>query len=84
MKKLIIALSCLVAASCTSDNDFAKVKSQLEAQGYTNIKRGGHAWYCCSEDDSFATKFTATNPAGEKVEGCACSGVLKGVTIRWE
>lgn len=79
---MIIAV--LALASCTSSNDFEKVKKQLEAQGYTNVERDGYAMFCCSNEDSFKTGFKAISPQGKKVEGCACSGVLKGITIRFD
>ena len=38
----------------------------------------------CSEDDTFSTKFSATNAKGERVGGAVCSGWLKGSTIRFD
>lgn len=83
MKYSIIAM-LFTMASCTSDSDFKKVKSQLESQGYTNVRNKGYALFCCSKDDLYATSFIATSPSGERVEGCACSGLLKGMTIRFK
>ena len=79
-------LLCVVilSTSCTSTNDFEKGKKQLENQGYTNIKKTGYEMFCCGEDDSFSTGFTAIDKQGNKVKGCFCSGVLKGVTVRFK
>lgn len=79
---LIFAVVCLQA--CSSDNDFAKGKQQLEAQGYTNVVNTGYEAFCCGEDDCFSTGFTAVDSKGNKVEGCFCSSVGKGITIRFE
>ena len=70
--------------ACTSDNDFAKGKRQLENQGYTNVKNTGYNMFCCDEKDTFSTGFEATDKNGNKVEGCFCSSVLKGVTVRFD
>ena len=83
MKRLLFALVILFAA-CSSDNDFDKGKRQLESQGYTDIKNTGWNAFCCGEDDSFSTRFTAKDSKGNKVEGCFCSSVLKGVTVRFD
>jgi hypothetical protein len=79
-------LLCVVilCTSCTSSNDFGKGKKQLEQQGYTNVKDNGYSWFCCDEKDTFSTGFTALDKQGNKVKGCICSGVLKGVTVRFE
>lgn len=70
--------------SCTNISDFDKGKKQLENQGYTNIKNTGYNWFCCDDKDTFSTGFTALDKNGNKVKGCICSGILKGVTIRFE
>ena len=77
-------LSALILIGCSSNNDFEKGRKQLIQQEYTNIKNTGHSWFCCDDKDSFSTGFTAVDKKGETVEGCICSGVLKGVTIRFE
>ncbi|MEB3755108.1 hypothetical protein [Acinetobacter sp. MD2(2019)] len=64
-----------------SKNDAAKA---LQANGFTNIQTHGRAFFSCSEDDTFATKFTAKNSAGKTVTGAVCSGWLKGATIRYD
>ena len=40
--------------------------------------------FCCDEKDTFSTGFEATDKNGNKVEGCFCSSVLKGVTVRFD
>lgn len=76
-------MAMILSISCTSDNDFDKAKKQLKAQGYTNIKNTGYAYFCCDKNDKFSTGFEAIDKNGNKVEGCVCSGILKGITIRF-
>jgi hypothetical protein len=54
----------------------------LTREGYTNIRIGGYAWWSCSEDDYYKTKFTATKN-GVEAEGVVCGGFFKGSTIRF-
>ena len=84
-KTILIALTffALAISSCTSDNDFNKGKQQLEQQGYTDVTSNGHAWFCCDEKDTYSTAFDCKDKNGNKVSGCFCSTVLKGVTIRF-
>ena len=86
INKYFLYTLCVVilCTSCTSSSDFEKGKKQLENQGYTNVKDTGYNWFCCSDKDTFSTGFTALDKKGNKVKGCICSGVLKGVTIRFE
>ena len=55
----------------------------LQKSGYTDIVTDGWTPFACSEDDTFTTAFTATNPAGQKVEGVVCCGLLKSCTVRF-
>ena len=82
MKKLLII--ALVLGGCSSDNDFQKGKKQLIQQGYTNVKQTGYKFFCCDEKDQFSTGFTAMAKDSTIVEGCMCSGIVKGVTIRFQ
>lgn len=84
--KAIITFSILsiMLLACTNSNDFDKGKSRLEAQGYTEIRNTGYDFFCCGEDDTFSSGFTAKDRNGNNVKGCICSGILKGITIRFE
>jgi hypothetical protein len=86
MKTRIASLLILIImlSACTSDNAFDKGKRQLEQQGYSDIKSTGYDWFCCSDKDTFSNGFTAKDSKGNVVEGCICSGILKGVTVRFE
>lgn len=75
MLLFILALACTASDSTVTDT--------LSAQGFTNVETHGHAWFACSDDDHFATSFTATNPAGEPVSGAVCCGWVKNCTVRW-
>lgn len=83
MKKALI-ISILVLMGCSSEDDFQKGKRQLELQGYTNIESTGYDWFCCSDKDTYSTGFKAMAKDSTIVEGCICSGVFKGVTIRFK
>ena len=71
MKKLLIAVVLLSLVGSSSSNDANKA---LKANGFTDIQTHGRAFFSCSKDDSFATKFTAKNTKGETVTGVVCSG----------
>lgn len=79
MKKLFVIAIALALAGCTRSDLAERV---LAEQGYTDIVTGGYGFMSCSEDDVFKTNFTATSPAGKRVEGTVCSGWFKGATIR--
>lgn len=82
MKKFLIAAVMLLSlVGCSSSNDANKA---LKANGFTDIQTHGRAFFSCSKDDSFATKFTAKNSKGETVTGVVCSGLLKGSTVRFD
>lgn len=80
-----IALAVLVALGTTSCYSETDARNALEAQGgFTDIQVQGRAWFSCSEDDFYATEFTATNSDGKRVSGAVCSGLLlKNATIRY-
>lgn len=82
MKKmpLVLVLVTLFLSACTQPNDATRV---LENSGYSNVKIEGYAWFACSDDDAFSTKFSATGPTGRPVSGAVCSGLfMKNSTIR--
>ena len=82
MKKIVylILFVCLLVIGCTAPD---RTNETLEKAGYTNIQVEGYDFFSCGEDDHFSTKFTADNPAGQKVSGTVCCGFLKGCTIRF-
>jgi len=80
-KFLTVIFISLVFIGCSSSNDAIKA---LKANGFNEIETHGRAFFSCSEDDTFATKFTAKNKDGQMVKGAVCSGWLKGATIRYE
>jgi rhodanese-related sulfurtransferase len=84
MKKLLTVIAIAALTSCSSGNDFKKGKKILEQQGYTDVKNTGYNWFCCGKDDGYSTGFKAKDKAGNSVEGCFCSSVGKGVTVRFE
>ncbi|MCG7219518.1 hypothetical protein [Acinetobacter sp. AG3] len=79
-RKKILIISVLLISGCSSSTDAEKA---LKAAGYTDIQTHGRAFFSCSEDDTFATKFSATNSKGERISGAVCSSWLKGSTIRF-
>lgn len=83
MKTIAIALcvGALALTGCSSEKDARKA---AEANGFTDIVVEGWAGPFQCGDDWNATKFTATNSQGKRVEGVACSGLFfKNTTIRW-
>lgn len=87
MKKSIFAIILIASMSiqsCTNEKHFEKGKRQLEMQGYTNIENTGYSAFCCSDKDDFSTGFKCKDKQGNTVKGCICSGLLKGITIRFE
>ena len=81
--KVMLAVVFL-CGGCTNDNDFAKGKKQLEQQGYTDVKNTGYSAFCCDEKDTYSSGFTCKDKSGNVVKGCICSGIMKGITIRYE
>lgn len=82
LNHIVISVALIILLSaCTNSNDATLA---LSGAGYTDIKTGGYDWFACGEDDFYHTKFTATNPAGDRVNGVVCSGLLfKSATIRF-
>lgn len=81
MKKALLVFVAVVAVSaCSSRSD---AEGALTKAGFTNIETHGYAFFSCGDDDTFKTKFTATNPQGKRVEGVVCSSWFKGATIRF-
>lgn len=85
IRKLILIIACIFmigfVSACTNPTDAERA---LRSAGYSDIQIDGYAWFSCGEDDFYHTKFTATNPVGERVSGVVCSGlVFKDATIRF-
>lgn len=81
MKKLItIVILSTVLFGCSSHKDAVEA---LQKNGFTEIETHGYSFFGCTNDDTFKTKWTAKNTQGVKVSGVACSGWLKGTTLRF-
>ncbi len=76
-----LAFIALVLLGCTDES--ATVRT-LQSAGFTEIRTTGWSAFACGQDDTFATGFTAKNPAGQTVSGAVCCGFLtKGCTVRF-
>lgn len=79
--RIWLGLLAVLMIGCTSEE---KTIHTLRSAGFSYIKTEGYAWFACSDDDTFATQFSALNPQGELVEGAVCCGlVFKNCTIRF-
>lgn len=78
----IVALFILpLLVGCTTES---RTRETLQKAGYSNITAGGYNFFECGKDDFYATKFTATNPVGQSIDGTVCCGLFfKGCTIRF-
>lgn len=84
MKKIITALFLMFLIGCTNEDDFNTGKQQLLNQGYTNIRSTGYEYWCCDQKDTYSTGFICNDKNGNVVKGCICSGITKGITIRFK
>jgi len=84
MKKYFLIGYIISLMSCSSESDFEKGKQILENQGYTNVTNTGFDAFCCSDSDDWSTGFEATSKDSSIIHGCICSGIGKGITIRFE
>lgn len=87
MKKIsLIGIGAFVAAislsACGVDPDTAK--RALAAHGIRDAEIGGHAWFGCSDQDTFASVWTGMGADGKPVSGVICGGLLKGYTVRFD
>ena len=77
---LIMLLAVGLASGCTNE---PSARRTLEAAGYNNISFTGYDFFSCSDQDFYATGFTAVGHNGQRVKGVVCEGFLfKGATIR--
>lgn len=59
-------------------------KAAVEAQGFSDVRVGEWEAFSCGQGDTLSRRFTAKNPAGNRVSGIVCCGMFfKGCTIRW-
>lgn len=83
MKKLILAAALITVFALTACTSAVDTNKALTSAGFTNIEINGYSFFGCGKEDTFRTKFTATNPQGQRVEGVVCSAWFKGATIRF-
>lgn len=76
-----ILVAALLSLACT---DESAARRTLDAEGFTDVRFTGYAFFSCGKDDTTATEFVATNPRGRRVKGAVCCGlVFKGCTVRF-
>lgn len=82
MKKVIAVMITTVALyGCSNKEDAVRA---LESSGYSEVVVTGWKPFSCDEKDFFSTGFKAKNPAGKRVSGVVCSGLLfKNATVRF-
>lgn len=80
MRKLL--LSCLLLTACFTNEE--GTRSALENMGFTDIVTHGHDAFACGNDGS-CTAFSATSPAGKRVNGAVGCGMGcgKACTVRF-
>lgn len=72
------------ASTNLGGSDDAKVIEAAEKHGLANVRITGWNPLECSDGDSIARGFRATNANGRDVTGTICCGyMLKGCTVRW-
>jgi len=76
---LSLCFVCLVVSGCTDEDGSRRA---LKAMGFKSINLKGYAFFGCSEDDEFHTRFSAVNVNNEYVTGVVCCGFMKNCTVR--
>ena len=84
MKKPLLALALVFALSGCFPMGEESATRAVEAMGLTDVKIEGMAVFGCSNDDNFRSRFSATNPKGQRVTGVVCGGFFKGSTVRFD
>lgn len=84
MKRLLLAVASVATLALAACSDGDTARRVLIQQGYTEIEITGYSPFSCGKDDSFATGFVATSPAGIRISGTVCSAFFKGATIRFD
>lgn len=80
-KQLLAVALALSLAACAPMSDDRAIRA-LEAQGFTEIKFQGIAFFGCGEEDFLRKEFTAKGANGVPVSGVVCGNFFKGATVR--
>lgn len=83
---LLVVLIFFVAFCASNDGmqDEQAARRTLQASGFTAVEMTGWKPFTCGKGDTTSTGFKATNPAGQRVEGVVCCGlVMKACTVRF-
>lgn len=80
---LTLSILAIILIGCGNVNTESAQKT-LRSQGMTEIKLRGYSIFGCDRNDNFRTKFTAKDVNGNKVSGTLCSGIFKGMTVRYD
>lgn len=78
--KYLAIIVVLLLTGCT-END--RATATLSKSGYKDINITGYDAFACGKDDWSSTKFIASNPLGQRVEGVVCCGAWKYCTVRF-
>ena len=82
MTRKLLAIGLLLALAACSDP--RGTIEAAEAMGLKEVQPQGYAFFGCSEDDFYHTKFTAKSASGKQVTGVASAGLFfKGTTVRF-
>ena len=82
MKILRVAVATFIALLTVGCTNETGAVGALRSAGYKDIRMTGYRFFMCSQDDLYATGFTATGPSGLPISGAVCEAPLKGKTIR--
>lgn len=78
---MLILLITILAAFTLGPSE-EKYNSILEAEGFSDIEYHGYTFFGCQSGDLFKEKFSGQKE-GKRIEGVLCSGMTKGITIRY-
>lgn len=79
MKKIFAILTIIILAGCTDPQTAIRV---LKNEGLEKVAIGSYSFFGCAEGDFYRTEFVGYKN-GSKISGVVCSGLFKGVTIRY-
>lgn len=82
----LLILAGIIAAVMffTGNVDTSRALRALGAQGVTNVTLTGYKFFGCDSREYHSTGFKGTGANGKPVSGVVCSGVFKGVTVRYD